>query len=128
MVAIGVGVAAGTAGAAQPPPSDINRASLVGRVTDACTGAPIGGATVGIASARPPSAPTLDAVSLVPVVVSTNGGGHFLVEGLAPGTYVWSAIAAGEGQPPPDDRQVLVGFTDAVSHLDIVLTPVGGCG
>jgi len=85
--AIGVGVAAGlgaliyvaTRAKAAPPPPPPGRANLYGKVTDAITGNPIGGALV-----------TLNGLS-----VYTNSGGNYSFLDIATGEYSGSVSKEG---------------------------------
>jgi hypothetical protein len=111
--------------ATNPPEPD--RASLVGRVTNAYTGRAIDGATVRLtpADTNPP-----DPDSNPPEPDKTNHGGHFLFKGLAEGDYSVSATADGyqpyggpgvSGDVAP--HTVHISSSGGAAHFDIQMLP-----
>ncbi len=117
-VAISVVCVPTAASAFNPQPDPPGRASLEGRVTDACTIHPLDGVGLHLTLAGG------DFTSAG--ATSTNSGGHYLFKGLAAGNYLISA-SDGSGGAGSQFQVSIPAVQRGVVHLDLNLTPPDPC-
>ena len=110
---------AGLPARAIAPPDPDRQASLVGRVTDACTGQAIDGAIVALSPTSAQLPP--------PDPERTNMGGHYLFQDLAAGDYFVGLSADGYQAIGTNPRTVTIGSSIGVQRLDLTLWPPDPC-